>query len=490
MSAHWSKDRNLTMLMDFYELTMSDGYLESGLGNRVAVFDMFFRNIPDSGGFAVFAGLEQLVEYLRGIRFSPEDIAFLRGKGLFREEFLRYLANFEFACDVWAMREGTPVFPGEPMVVVRGPIIQAQLIETMLLLTVNHQSLIATKANRILRAAQGRPVMEFGSRRAQSYDAAVLGARAAYIGGCTSTSCTVVDRDFGVPSVGTMAHSWVQIFESEYDAFARYASLYPDNCILLVDTYNVLSSGIPNAIRVFSDILAPLGKRPKAVRIDSGDIAYLSKKARVMLDDAGYPDVGIVATNALDENIIRDLLVQGAQVDMFGVGEKLITSRSEPVFGGVYKLAALYDGQRYIPKIKVSETVEKVTTPGFKKPWRFYSRETGQALADYVALHDEAVDDTGDIVIFDPDAIWKRKRIGNFRAEELLTPIFERGKPVYELPGLPDIRDYCLRQISDLWDEVKRFENPHRYYVDLSQRLWDMKQHLLLEVAEKSRKDR
>jgi len=481
MATNWSERRNLTMLVDFYELTMSNGYLVNGLGDRVAVFDMFFRNIPDNGGFAIFAGLEQLVEYLLNMRFTEEDIEYLREKKIFDEAFLNYLRNFEFACDVWAFREGTPIFPGEPVVVVRGPIIQAQLIETMLLLTLNHQSLIATKTNRILRAAQGRPIMEFGARRAQGYDAAVYGARAAYIGGCVSTSCTLVDREFGVPASGTMAHSWVQIFDSEYEAFKTYAQLYPQDCTLLVDTYNVISSGIPNAIRVFNEVLTPMGYRPKAVRIDSGDIAYLSKKARAMLDEAGYPDVKIVATNSLDEYIIRDLLIQGAQVDSFGVGEKLITSKSEPVFGGVYKLAALKDGDRYIPKIKVSESVEKITTPGFKKAYRFFSRETGKAIADYITHYDEVVDDSQSIEIFDPNAIWKRKKVSNFEAVSLLEPIFLQGKLVYNLPKLPEIKRYCQEQIDRLWDEVKRFEHPHRYYVDLSQKLWETKQKLLLQ---------
>jgi len=480
----WNKQRNLTMLVDFYELTMSNGYLVSGMQDHVAVFDMFFRKIPDYGGFAIFAGLEQLMEYLRELRFTDEDIAYLRSKAIFDERFLDYLKNFKFTCDVWAFREGTPVFPGEPIVVVRGPIIQAQLVETMILLTINHQSLIATKANRVVRAAQGRPVMEFGSRRAQSYDAAVLGARSAYIGGCSSTACALADHAYGVPAVGTMAHSWVQMFAGEYDAFKAYAEIYPKSCTLLVDTYNVVKSGMPNAIKVFDEVLAPRGYRPAGVRIDSGDIAYLSKKARKMLDDAGYSDVKIVASNSLDEYIIRDLLIQGARVDSFGVGEKLITSKSEPVFGGVYKLVAIQKGDGYEPKIKLSETVEKITTPGFKMAYRIYSQETGQPIADYITHYEEQLDEKQPLVLFDPDAVWKKKTVRNYKAKRMLQPIFVEGECVYSTPALADIQSYCLEQVDDLWDEVKRFEHPHRYYVDLSKKLWDTKQAMLLDNKE------
>ncbi|WRS28106.1 nicotinate phosphoribosyltransferase [Oscillospiraceae bacterium MB08-C2-2] len=483
MTTDWKINRNLTMLTDFYELTMSNGYFENGLQDKIAVFDMFFRGIPDRGGFAIFAGLEQLVEYLAGLHFTQEDIEFLRTKQLFSENFLQYLLDFEFKCDVWACREGTPIFPNEPIVVVRGPVIQAQLVETMILLTINHQSLIATKANRIVRAAQGRPVFEFGSRRAQGYDAAILGSRAAYIGGCAATACVLSDRDYQIPAVGTMAHSWVQMFNSEYEAFESYAKLYPNDCTLLVDTYSVVKSGIPNAIKVFDTVLKPLGCRPKGVRIDSGDIAYLSKKARRLLDSAGYSDVQIIASNSLDENIIRDLLIQGAQVNSFGVGESLITSKSEPVFGGVYKLTAIQEGEFYLPKMKISETLAKITTPGFKKLYRFYSRETGQAIADYVTKFDEEVDDNRPIVIFDPMAIWKKKKVTNYIADSLLVPVFEKGKQVYELPNLRDIQAYCLAQVDRLWDEVKRFEHPHTYYVDLSPRLWETKQQLLAEIS-------
>ncbi|WP_071434269.1 nicotinate phosphoribosyltransferase [Angelakisella massiliensis] len=478
------QQRNLTMLADFYEFTMANGYLENGIADEIVVFDMFFRRIPDGGGFAVFVGLDQLISYMKDLHFTEEDIEYFRSKKQFSEKFLDYLRNFHFECDVWSIREGTPVFPYEPIVTVRGPLIQTQMVETMLLLTINYQTLVATKANRIVRAAEGRGVVEFGSRRAQSYDAAILGARAAYIAGCAGTACSIVDRDFGIPASGTMAHSWVQVFDNEYEAFKAYAKTYPDNCTLLVDTYNVVTSGIPNAIRVFNEVVVPAGFRPKAVRIDSGDLAYLSKKARKMLDDAGYPDVKIMASNSLDEYIVRDLLLQGAKLDLFGVGENLITSKSEPVFGGVYKLAAVQDAQgNYHPKIKISESVEKITTPGFKEVYRLYSRENGKALADYITLRGEEVDDTQDLTIFDPNAVWKRKQVYDFRAEKLLHQIFDHGKLCYQSPTVEEIRSFCAAQLDTLWDESKRFEYPHRYYVDLSQKLWDVKQQLLEEMG-------
>ncbi len=482
MEDKWGQHRNLSMLMDFYELTMSNGYLINNMQDKIVVFDMFFRSLPDDAGFAIFAGLEQFVEYLQNLKFTQRDIEYLRTKKVFDEKFLKFLLDFEFTCDVWALKEGTPMFPNEPIVVVRGPIIQASLIETMVLLTINHQSLIATKASRIVRAAQGRAVMEFGSRRAQSYDGAIFGARAAYIGGCTSTSCVIADRDYSIPAVGTMAHSWVQTFDSEYDAFKCYAETYPNNCTLLVDTYNVKHSGIPNAIKVFDEVLKPMGARPKGVRIDSGDIAYLSKKARKMLDAAGYSDCAIIASNSLYEHIIRDLLIQGASIDIFGVGENLITSKSSPVMGGVYKLVATVENGVYMPKIKISETVEKITTPGFKSAYRFFEKESGQAIADYITEFDEVVKDDEPIVLFDPHAVWKKKTVTNFDCVKLLQPVFENGKLVCDLPKLDEIQKYCSEQIGHLWDEVKRFENPHSYYVDLSRRLYDKKQSLLMEM--------
>ena len=476
-------ENNLTMLTDFYELTMANGYLQSGMKDRIAYFDMFFRRVPDDGGFAIMAGLEQFIQYIKQLRFNEEDIEYLRSKNQFSEEFLDYLRNFRFECDVWAIPEGTPIFPNEPIVTVRGPVMQAQFIETMLLLSINHQSLIATKANRIVTAAQGRPVMEFGSRRAQGYNGAVEGARAAYIGGCVGTACTIADREYGIPALGTMAHSWIQMFPSELEAFRAYARIYPSNCTLLVDTYNVLKSGVPNAIRVFNEEVVPRGYRPKGIRIDSGDITYLSRKARKMLDEAGFKDCAIVASNSLDEYIIRDILSQGACVDSFGVGERLITSRSEPVFGGVYKLSAVEEDGKIIPKIKVSENVEKITNPAFKQVWRLYDRDSGKALADVITLHDEEINDNEPYEIFDPEYTWKRKTVTNFRARKLMVKIFDKGRCVYESPDLHTIRDYCREQVDTLWEEVKRFENPHRYYVDLSQKLWDIRAKLLHEYS-------
>ena len=478
MTHNYGKE-NLTMLTDFYEITMANGFFENGHGEQTVYFDMFFRTIPDGGGFAIMAGLEQVIEYLKNLSFSDEDIAYLRSKKLFSEEFLQYLRHFHFSCDVWAIPEGTPIFPYEPLLTVRGPAIQAQFIETMILLAINHQSLIATKANRIVRAADGRAVMEFGSRRAQGFNGAVYGARAAYIGGCIGTACTIADREFGIPALGTMAHSWVQLFDSEYEAFKAYAEVYPHSCTLLVDTYNVLKSGIPNAIRVFDEVLAPLGCRPKGIRLDSGDITYLTKKARKMLDDAGYSDCQICVSNSLDEFIIRDMLMQGARIDSFGVGERLITASSDPVFGGVYKLAAVEKDGVIEPRIKVSENVAKITNPSFKKLWRLYDRTSGKAIADVITLHDEVIDDSKPYEIFDPEHVWKRKTIENFIAKPLHKQIFSKGENVYNSPTVSEIRDYCREQLNTLWDEVLRFENPHKYYVDLSQSLWDEKQKLL-----------
>ena len=469
---------NLTMLADFYELTMSNGYFQQGIGEKTAYFEMFFRKVPDGGGFAIMAGLEQLTEYLDSLHFDDDDIEFLRSKNMFDEDFLQYLKDFEFKCDVWAVPEGTPVFPGEPLVVVRGPVIQAQFIETMILLSINHQSLIATKAQRIVRAANGRAVMEFGSRRAQGYDGAVYGARAAYIGGCAGTACTICEQKFGIPALGTMAHSWVQLFPDEYSAFCAYASIYPDDCTLLIDTYNVLKSGLPNAIKVHKEVLEPSGSYLKGVRIDSGDIAYLTKKIRKELDDAGLTKTKIVVSNSLDEYIIRDTLAQGACIDSFGVGERLITSRSEPVFGGVYKLTAVESGGEIVPKIKISENVAKITLPGFKNLYRLFTPEN-KAIADVITLHDEVIDDTKPYTIFHPEHTWKKKELKNFTAKKLLKEIYVKGKRVYDNPDIKDIKKYCAEQVDTLWEEVKRFENPHGYYVDLSQKLWDVKNELI-----------
>lgn len=470
------RDINYTMLFDFYELTMGNGYFQTGLKNRICYFDVFFRNVPDGGGFAIAAGLEQVIDYILHLEFTEEDIAYLRTKGLFCEEFLNYLRTFRFTGDLWAVPEGTPIFPHEPILTVRAPAIQAQFIETFLLLTLNHQSLIATKSNRIVRAAAGRPVSEFGSRRAQGSDGAILGARASYIAGCAGTACAMADEVYGSPATGTMAHSWVQMFDDEYTAFLTYCKLYPNSATLLVDTYNVLKSGVPNAIKAFQ----ACGITKCAIRIDSGDLTYLSKKARKMLDEAGLTECKIVASNSLDEYIIRDLLTQGAQIDSFGVGERLITSKSEPVFGGVYKLAAIEDDAgNIIPKIKISENPAKITNPHFKKVYRLFENATGKAMADYITLYDEVVDESQPLELFDPEAVWKRKTATDFTARELLVPIFQGGKLVYERPGIEAIRAHCKEEIGRLWDEVKRFENPHNYYVDLSQKLWDCKSELL-----------
>lgn len=471
-------ERNLTMLVDFYELTMGNGFLQNGRGEQIAYFDMFYRKAPDNAAYAIAAGLQQVIDYIKALHFTEDDIDYLGRRNLFSEDFLNYLRNFKFSCDVWAVPEGTPVFPHEPLLTVRGSAIQAQLIETMVLLSINHQSLIATKANRIVTAAQGRPVMEFGSRRAQGYDGAVFGARAAYIGGCAGTACAIADAAFSIPALGTMAHSWVQLYDTELEAFEAYAKVYPDDCTLLVDTYNVLKSGIPNAIKVFKK-LEEQGHRGRGIRIDSGDIAYLSKRARKMFDDAGLPYIQIVASNSLDEYIIRELIAQDAKIDSFGVGERLVTSRSEPVFGGVYKLAAVEENGEIIPKIKLSENAVKVTNPSFKTVWRLFDRDTGKMLADVMTLHDEVIDDTQPYEIFDPEYTYKRKILTNFRAERLLVPVFEQGECVYESPTLPEIQKYCRTQLGNLWEEVKRFENPQNYYVDLSQKLWDLKHAML-----------
>ena len=469
-------ERNLTMLCDFYELTMGNGYFKNGFFKRKTYFDVFFRKVPDGGGYAIAAGLEQVIEYIKDLHFTKENIEFLRTKKIFSEDFLKYLENFRFSGDIYAVPEGTPVFPYEPILTVCAPAIEAQLVETYILLAINHQSLIATKASRIVRAADGRAVTEFGSRRAQGADAAIIGARAAYIGGCKGTACVLTDEMYGVPAGGTMAHSWVQMFDSEYEAFKTYCEIYPNKPILLVDTYNTLKSGIPTAIRVFNE----MGIKDGGIRLDSGDIAYLSKKARKMLDDAGLTRCRIIASNALDEYLIRDLLRQGACVDSFGVGECLITSRSTPIFGCVYKLAAVEDENgNIIPKIKISENTAKITNPHFKKLYRYYDRNTGKALADEICLYDEVVDDTKPHTIFDPSETWKTKELCDFVAKDIRVTVFKDGKLAYNTPGLSDIQKYCREQTDLLWDEVKRFENPHTYYVDLSQKLWNIKDELL-----------
>ena len=470
--------QNLTMLTDFYELTMANGYFLEGMGDQIVYFDLFYRRNPENGGYVVAAGLESLIDYLKNITFTEDDLAFLKTKG-FDDGFLDYLRHFTFSCDVWAVPEGTPVFPYEPLVVVRGPAIQAQFIETMALLLISHQSLIATKSNRIVRAAEGRAIMEFGSRRAHGASAAILGARAAYIGGVAGTACAICEPEYGIPALGTMAHSWVQLFDTEYEAFTAYAKHYPDNCTLLVDTYDVLKSGVPNAIRVFDECKP----NKKGIRIDSGDISYLTKKARKMLDDAGHADAKIVISNSLDEYIIGDVLRQGAFIDSFGVGERLITSKAEPVLGGVYKLAAVEkaDGT-IVPKIKVSENVEKVTNPGYKKVYRLFDKTDGTAFADVITLADEPAPTPGSYTVVDPQSPRMIKYLdSDFEVKELLVPIFKNGELVYRSPDLKEIKEYCAQSVSHVWEEVLRFENPHRYYVDLSPKLWELKNKLLEE---------
>ena len=476
---------NLSMLVDFYELTMSNGYFENGFGDAVVYCDMFFRKNPDKASFSITAGLQQFIEYVNTLTFTKEDIEYLRGQNIFDEKFLDYLLNFKFTGDIYAIPEGTVVFPNEPLVTVKAKIIEDQIIETMLLLYINHQSLIATKANRVVRAAAGRTVMDLGARRAQGAEAAILGARAAIIGGVDATATTITGKEFNVPVVGTMAHSWIQFFGDEYEAFAMYAKTYPDNCMLLVDTYNVLKSGIPNAIRVAKEVLEPMGKRLKGIRLDSGDLSYLSKKARKMLDENGLNDCKIIASNSLDEFIISDLVYQNAEIDIYGVGERLITAKSEPVFGGVYKLMAVEENGKIVPRIKLSENVEKVTNPGYKQVWRLFDRETNKAIADVISLADEVIDDSKEYEIFNPVHTWKKKLVSNFYAKKIQQPIFLNGKCVYESPTVLEIKDYCKQSVDSFWDEIKRFNNPQEYYVDLSPELWHLKNEMINRYSEK-----
>lgn len=473
-------ERNLTLLADFYEFTMSNGYIKLGRGEKIGYFDYFFRSVPDDGGYALFAGLTQLIEYLENLKFDDEDIDFFRSKGIFSEEFLKKLKEFKFECDVWAIEEGSVIFPHEPIVTVRGPLYQVQMIETMLLLILNHQSLVATKTSRMVRVAKGRAISEFGSRRAHGADAANLGARAAYIGGAVASANTYTDRHLGIPATGTMAHSWVQSFDSELESFRAYAEVYPSSCLLLVDTYDVLRSGIPNAIKVFNE-LNEKGHRPLGIRIDSGDIAYLTKETRKMLDAAGFEDAKIVVSNSMDEFKIRDLLNQGAKIDSFGVGERLITAKSDPVFGGVYKLVAMEEDGKIIPKIKVSEDVVKITTPGFKQIYRIYNKDTGFMEADLVCLHDEPAPNGEPLEIFHPLYTWKRTTLENYYAEPLMKKIFEGGKLIYKNPDIEEIRDKAKVAQEKLWDEIKRLDDPHSYYVDLSPKLYQLRYDLLKE---------
>ena len=471
-------NRKLELVTDFYEFTMSNGFLNKNMVNQIAYFDVFFREIPDNGGYVIFAGLEQIIEYVKNLKFDNEDINYLKSKNIFSNEFLEYLRNFKFTGTIWAIPEGTVVFPNEPLITVKAPLIEAQLLETAMLCLINHQSLIATKSSRIVNAAEGRPVMEFGARRAHSIDAAVFGARAAIIGGCVGTSCTLTAKEWNIPASGTMAHSFVQAFDSEYEAFKAYAENYPNDCTLLIDTYDTLNSGIKNAIKVFNEVLVPNGFRPKAVRLDSGDLSYLSKKIRTVLDEAGFEDCKICGTNALDEYVITSILQEGAKIDLFGVGENLITAKSHPVFGGVYKLVAIEKDEKIMPKIKVSNNTIKITNPGFKKVYRFYDKVSNKALADVITLIDEVIPEDG-YVIFDPVSPWKKKKLTNYIVRPLQELIFDNGELLYNSPDLTTIANNAKKELDTLWTEVKRIKNPHKYYVDLSQKLWDLKNELL-----------
>ncbi len=478
--------RNLSMVMDFYELTMSNGYFKEKDREEKVAFDVFFRKNPDAGGYSIFAGLEQIIEYIQELHFGEEDIEYLRQQGIFEEDFLDYLKDFRFKGDVYAFPEGTIMYPNEPVITVIAPLIDAQLVETAILLQINHQSLVATKASRIVRAAQGRNVSDFGARRAHNMDAAMYGARAAYIGGVNGTATVSSGQAFGIPVGGTMAHSWVMYYEDEYTAFRKYAESYPDATTLLIDTYDVLKSGVPNAIRVAKEVLEPMGKRLKGVRIDSGDLAYLSKKTRKMLDEAGLTDCQIVASNSLDEYTITSLIEQGGCISSFGVGERLITSKSDPVFGAVYKIAAVEKDGVFRPRIKVSENVEKITNPGLKKVYRVYD-ETGKAVADLLGTYDEEIDLSQSFRYVDPVAPWRQRTFDNCTCKELQVPIFKDGKLVYDLPALSEIRDYVKQQLErEVWSEEQRFENPHVHYLDMTPKYYRMKLELLAANTERS----
>lgn len=476
----WKKEKNLSLLVDFYELTMTNGYLVNGDQDNIVYFDYFFRKVPDNGGFAVTAGLQQFIEYLMEIEFSDMDIEFLEKMNIFDEKFLEYLKDFKFTGDVWAIPEGTPVFPNTPIITVKAPILEAQLIETMLLLSLNHQSLIATKSNRITRAANDKPVVDFGARRAHGADATIYGARACYIGGCLGTSNLLASKMFDIPVVGTIAHSWVQFYDDDHTAFKSYVRAFPDNAVLLVDTYNVLGSGIPEAIKVFDELE---GEGKKGIRIDSGDLDYLSKKARKLLDVAGYEDATITATNSLDEYQIRELERQGAPIDSYGVGERMITARSEAVFGGVYKLVAVEKEEGISPRIKLSEEAIKVTNPGFKEVWRLYDNRNGNAFADLITFKDEDV--KAPYKLFDPLSPWINKTAKNFTAKKLQSLIVQDGELVYEFPTLDEIRENLNNELSKLWDGLRRFDNPDRYFVNLSFDLWSEKQRLIEKYRNK-----
>lgn len=467
-----------SMVVDFYELTMANGFFLEGKKDKIVYFDLYFRKTPDNGGYAIFAGLETMINYIENLHFIKEDVEYLRKQKLFDEEFLKYLLDFKFTGDIYAFKEGSIMFPNEPVVTVKAKLIEAQIIETFLLQTINHQSLIATKASRIKFAAQGKKVLEMGARRAHGESSSILGSRAAYIAGIDGTSNVASDQLFGVPASGTMAHSWVQLFDNEYEAFKAYAKYYPNNSTFLVDTYDTLGSGVPNAIKVIKEILLPIKAKNYSIRIDSGDLTYLAKQARKMFDEAGLPDCKIIVSNALDERLIQTLITQGAPVDLFGVGERLITAKSDPVFGSVYKLVAIERNNKIIPKIKISDNEEKITTPHFKKVYRIYT-ENGKAEADLITLHDEVIDTNEPLTIFDQYSTWKTKTYEEYTLVEMHQPIFLAGKKVYELPTLKEVRDFTEKGLNSLWEELRRFDFPHKYYVDLSKKLWDVKQKLI-----------
>lgn len=474
-------ERNLTMVMDFYEMTMSNGYFRENNKNSRVAFDVFYRKNPDNGGFAIFAGLEQIIDYILNLHFDKSDIEYFKELNIFNKDFLEYLSTFKFSGDVYAFPEGTIIYPNEPVITVVAPLIDAQLIETALLLQVNHQSLIATKTRRIVRAAKGRAVSDFGARRAHNMDAAIYGARAAYIGGAVSTATVLAGKMFNIPISGTMAHSWVMFYKDEFEAFKKYAEIYPNSTTLLVDTYDVIESGIPNAIRVAKEILEPMGKRLKGVRIDSGDLAYLSKKARKLLDNAGLTDCKIILSNSLDEFTISSLINQGAMVDSLGVGERLITARSEPVFGAVYKIVAVEENDNFVPRIKISENIEKITNPGIKKVYRIYD-ETGNAVADLIAKADETIDLSKPFRYIDPKKPWKNRYFENCSAKELQIPVIKAGELVYKRKNVQEIADYVKEQLShEIWIEEQRFENPHTHYMDMTPDYYEMKMELLNE---------
>lgn len=472
------KINELSMLTDFYEFSMAYAYFKENRHEQIAYFDMFVRRLPDQGGYLIFNGLHRLVEVISSFAFNDDQIDYLRSKNVFDEEFLSYLKNIKLSVDIWSVPDGTVVFNNQPLVTVRGNVIEAQLIETILLLCVNYPTLVTTKASRIVNAAQGRAVIEFGARRAQGFDAAIEGARCAVIAGAAATSNTLAGYQHGLNISGTIAHSYIQTHDSEYDAFLSYAKINPDNCILLVDTYDTLKSGVVNAIKVAHDYLLPNGYRLKAIRLDSGDLSYLSKRARKMLDEAGLNDCKIIASNSLDENLIDDLITQQAQIDIFGVGENLITSKTTPVLGGVYKLVAQEIGEEIVPRIKISDNLEKITNPGFKKVVRFIDKETQKALGDCVMLADEVVPLDG-YTLFDPIAPWKRKTITDYDYQILQVPVFVNGHLVYDVPTVNQTKEYCKHQMNMMWDEVKRLAFPHKYYVDLSQKLWDLKNEMI-----------